>query len=466
MKNYQGLLLLILFALNAKAKILLPSIFSDNMVMQQNSKVAIWGKAKANAAVTMTTSWNNKKYITRSDAKGEWKLSVISTKAGGPYSIIINDGNPLVLKNILLGEVWLCSGQSNMGMPVKGYPNQPVLNSTDILLDCDNPQIRIIRYETSMSKTPQYDCTSTSWQLPNPTNVSEFSAVGYQFAQILQRKLKIPVGVIMSAVGGTRIEAWMSENSLQSFPEVKIPGLSDTSNITKNTPTVLFNAMIKPFSGYTLKGIIWYQGEANRDNPQIYDKLMGAMVSEWRQLWNSGKLPFYYVQIAPFTYKDRVGSASLLREAQAKASLQIPNSGMVVSMDVGEENSIHPRDKTTISKRLANWALANDYGMNGLPFASPVYKSHTINKNGIVISFDNAPNGLTSLNKAINAFEIAGSDKVFYPATAKVTGKGVLVQNDLVEEPVAVRYGFKDWVVGDLFNTEGLPVAPFRTDNW
>jgi sialate O-acetylesterase len=262
------------------------------------------------------------------------------------------------------------------------------------------------------------------------------------------------------------IEAWMTENSLKDFPGINIPAISSTAKIVKNDPAVLFNAMINPFLGYGIKGVIWYQGEQNRSNHHIYDQLMVSMVKEWRTLWNRDEFPFYYVQIAPFNYKDKIGPANFLREAQLKASTQIPNSGMVVSMDVGTENFIHPPDKTTISKRLANWALANNYGMKGLSFASPVYKSLMIDKNLATVSFENAANGLSSFGRPIAAFEVAGADKIFYPANAKITGAGVVVQSDQVEVPVAVRYAFKDWVIGDLFNTEGFPASPFRTDSW
>ena len=449
----------------AHARVILPSIFSDNMVLQQKDEVPLWGKAAPRKAISIITSWNNKKYTVVSDSEGAWRIKVTTPTAGGPYTIIFSDGEKLTLQNILIGEVWICSGQSNMEMPVKGFGNQPILGSSDILFDADNSQIRLIRFERAMSRTPQADGHSTSWQVSDAESAREFSAVGYQFAQMLQRKLKVPVGMIMSTWGGTKIEAWMSESSLKAFPDISIPALNDTARIIKNDPTVLFNAMIHPFLGYGVKGVLWYQGEQNRSNPQLYDRLMVAMVNEWRGRWNRD-FPFYYVQIAPFKYKDTIGPANLLREAQLKASTLIPNAGMVVTMDVGAEHFIHPPDKTTIARRLAYWAMANTYGMKGLPFASPVFKSMTIDNGAAIISFHYAENGLTSFGKALSAFEIAGEDKVFYPATARITGRGVVVQSDGVKKPVAVRYAFKDWVEGDLFNTEGLPASPFRTDHW
>lgn len=449
-----------------RAEVKLPGIFSDNMVLQQKDNVDIWGKTAKNKVVIISTSWNNKTYKSTSDEDGDFRIKVLTPEAGGPYTITLDDGDKRVLKNILIGEVWVCSGQSNMEMPVKGFKNQPILNSTDILLEADNPQIRLIRYEKALTRTSQFDCKSTFWEVSNIKSAGDFSAVGYQFAQILQRKLNVPIGVIMSTWGGTKIEAWMTERGLKEFPEIRIPSISDPAPVIKNDPAVLFNAMINPFLGYGIKGVIWYQGEANRSNSEIYDRLMVSMVKEWRSLWNRGDFPFYYVQIAPFKYDNKTKPASLLREAQFKASKEIPNSGMVVTMDVGEENFIHAADKTTVSKRLGYWAMANTYGMKGLPHASPVYKSMELDNDVLKLTFEHAANGLTSFGKRLAAFEVAGEDKIFYPATAKISGPGITLQSDSVKRPVAVRYAFKNWAVGDVFNTEGLPLSPFRTDNW
>jgi sialate O-acetylesterase len=455
---------MLLVSVNVSARVVLPSIFSDNMVLQQKDQVNIWGKAAVHKTVSITTSWNKKKYSVHSDKQGNWKTKISTPSAGGPYTITFSDGESLTLQNILIGEVWVCSGQSNMEMPVEGFKNQPILHSNDILMEADNPQIRLFRLERAASTTPLKDCKTSSWQESNPETVKKFSALGYQYAKLLQGRLKVPVGIIGTYWGGTMVEAWMSENSLQAFPQIRVP--KDTAGTGKNTPAVLFNAMINPLVGYGIKGVIWYQGEQNRVNPGIYDQLLPAMVKEWRTLWKQGEWPFYYVQIAPYRYNDKLGPAAPVREAQLKAMNQIPNSGMVVTMDVGEEKLIHPSDKTTISKRLAYWALSNTYGRKGLAYASPVYQSMKITGDTVTIRFDHAANGLTSFGKELSAFEIAANDQVFYPATAKITGEGIRVYSTQVKGPVAVRYAYKDWVVGDLFNIEGLPVAPFRTDNW
>ena len=457
---------LLILSGQAFARVILPSVIDNNMVLQQNARVPLWGKAKPNARVTVITSWNNKLYTVWAKNDSTWRVFVQTPKAGGPYEVSFNDGQLLKLKNILIGEVWICSGQSNMEMPVKGFGNQPILNSNDILMDAENPQIRLFRLERALTRQPQANCKATPWQEADAESVKNFSAVGYQYAKLLQARLKVPVGIIMSVWGGTMIEAWMDKASINNFPEVKIP--ADTARINKNDPTVLFNAMINPFVGYGIKGVIWYQGEQNRINYQIYDKLMVSMVKEWRKLWEMGDWPFYYVQIAPYTYtlKDKQGLAPYLREAQLKAMSEIPNAGMVVTMDVGSERVIHPPDKLPVSKRLAYWALANTYGKKGINYLSPVYKSIKITGDNAYINFNYTPNGLTTFGKELLAFEIAGNDKVFCPAQAKISGNGIIVSSENVKTPVAVRYAFKDWVVGDVYNTEGLPLAPFRTDDW
>jgi sialate O-acetylesterase len=463
MKKIGILLLLVVFGLKSSAKVSLPAIFGNGMVLQQLSKVKVWGKAKNNSSVHITTSWNTKVYITKADASGNWATSIATPAAGGPYSITFNDGEGFKLSDILIGEVWLCSGQSNMEMPVKGFGNQPVLNSNEILMDADDPNIRLFRVNKNMSKVPLSDLDN-KWEYSNSATVKEFSAVGYQFARILQQKLKVPVGIIQSAYGGTDIEAWMTKESLVGFNDFKIP--ADTAKIGKNNPAVLFNAMLKPIVGFNIKGVIWYQGENNRVNPLTYDKKMEAMVKDWRQQWGIGEWPFYYVQIAPNVYKDMLENIRLLYEAQARAVTLIPNSGMVVSVDAGSLTTIHPADKTIISKRLAYWALGKTYGRAGLSYISPTFKSLKITADKAIVDFNDTPTGLTAFDQKLISFEIAGEDKVFYPGDAVIVGKTVVVKNEQVKNPVAVRYAFKDHSFGNLYSVEGLPVTPFRTNGW
>ncbi|HEY4289430.1 MAG TPA: sialate O-acetylesterase [Puia sp.] len=453
-------------SLSAWAEVELPAVIADSMVLQQKAEVALWGTAKSRSKVTVIPSWSNKPYSVISDADGKWRVLVTTPAAGGPYTISFDDGKKRVLKNILIGEVWICSGQSNMEMPVKGFINQPVLHSGEILMDSRNPQIRLFRLERALSRKPGSNCKATSWEEAGPMSVKEFSAVGYQYAKILQEKLKVPVGMIMTTWGGTVIEAWMNKHSLAAFPDIKVLTETDTTKINKNEPAVLFNAMINPLVGYGIKGVIWYQGEQNRVNPQIYDRLMAGMVKEWREIWKCGDWPFYYVQIASYGYNDKLGPAAPLREAQQKALSEIPHSGMAVSIDAGEEKSIHPANKTVISQRLAYWALANTYEWVGLPYASPFFKSMKIRRDTVMVALDNVVNGLTSFGKPIEAFELAGEDKRFFPARARIVSRGIQLLSDSVKMPVAVRYAYKDWVKAELYNTEGLPVAPFRTDSW
>lgn len=465
MLNYFKLFLVVclLSAQPTKALVTLPAIFGDHMVLQQQANVKVWGTAKPNVNVVVSPSWSAKVYTIKSDRNGAWRAYLATPAAGGPYTISFIDGTKLVLSDVLIGEVWLCSGQSNMEMPVKGFANQPILNSNDILLDAEEPGVRLFRIEKNMSRIP-LTALSTSWQHTNAASVREFSAVGYQFARILQQRLKVPVGIIQCAYGGTDIEAWMTKQSLVGFNDFKNP--PDTAKIVKNDPAVLFNAMLNPIIGFNIKGVIWYQGENNRVNPLTYADKMAAMVNDWRSKWAIGNWPFYYVQIAPNVYKDHSENIPLLYESQARAMQLIPNSGMVVSVDAGSQTTIHPPNKTIIAKRLSYWALAKTYGKTGISFVGPRYASLKISDDKAILSFEEISLGLTAYDQKLISFEVAGEDKVFHPADAVISGKTVVVKSTAVKNPVAVRYAFKDRAVGNLYNVEGLPLAPFRTDNW
>ena len=449
----------------ASAKVILPAVIDHNMVLQQKTNAALWGKARPAAKVKVTTSWNGKSYTVQAGKDSLWRVSVSTPAAGGPFSITFDDGEKLVLKNILIGEVWVCSGQSNMAMPVKGFRNQPVEGSNDLLLNAKNPKIRLFQVTRQLSDQALYDANARRWEEADVEGVSEMSAVGYLFARIIQERLDVPVGIILTAWGGTRIEAWTSASGLQPFSSVKIPVPGDGAKLNQNSPAVLYNAMVNPIAGFGIKGVLWYQGEANRKNHEEYPQLMQAMVADWRKRWNCGEWPFYYVQVAPFKYDNDKRSA-YLREAQLRALKLIPNSAMAVTADVGKEASIHPPDKMTVARRLAYCALARDYGIGQLSFQGPVYKSMKISKDTVDLTFDHAPNGLYAGAKDLTLFEIAGEDKVFHPAEAKITQTGIRVYSEQVKTPVAVRYAFKDWFTGELFNTEGLPASSFRTDNW
>ena len=462
------LLLALLSALLVQAQIKVASILGDNMVLQRNSEVKLWGKSKPNDNLTIKVGWNKLTLKTVSNADGKWLVKVKTSEVGGPYIITIASGKEkLTLNNILLGEVWLCSGQSNMEMPLKGFGDQPVLGVNDALVDAENDNIRLFTVKKSASDTPQDTC-SGMWDVANAKSVGQFSAVGYFYARELQRKLNVPVGMICSSWGGTRIESWMSSQAINNFPisKAKTPIKKEGD---PSQPSRLFNGMIHPILNFTIKGAIWYQGETNRFNANEYTDLMTAMVNNWRTDFGLEQFPFYFVQIAPYSYGDNNGLISAyLREAQMKASLKIPNSGMVSTVDIGEEKSIHPSEKLTVAKRLTYWALSETYNKKGIAFQNPLYKMAVAQDSMMVITFDNAENGLTSYGKELSNFEIAGDNKVFYPAKASIVKKQLQVGCSEVKKPIAVRYGFCNYPQGKgfLYNTAGLPIPPFRSDDW
>ncbi len=464
--SMMAILLVIVFSVSqAFAEIKLPSVFCDNMVLQQQTQAAIWGKASKNSTVSVSTSWNGKSYSAKASADGSWKVKVTTPKAGGPYEITVSDGKALKLKNVLIGEVWVCSGQSNMEMPVKGFKNQPVIGSSDAIAFSSNPNIRLFSVKRATSLDPLDDFTGT-WQLCEPENVADFSATAYYFGLMLNKTLNVPIGLINTSWGGTRIEPWISEMGCKNFDWVKLPEKKPVENLSPQTPTVLFNAMINPIVGYGIRGAIWYQGESNRNEPKEYQKLMPGLIENWRSVWGIGEFPFYFVQIAPFDYGPSGLSSAYLREAQLKASTTIPNIGMACIMDIAEKDCIHPANKEIGSKRLALLALSQTYGIKGIVCQSPVLKEMKVTEGVVKLTFDNVPNGLTSYGKELANFEVAGANKRFSPAKAFITGAGITVFSAAVAEPVAVRYAFKDFVVGDLFSTDGLPVSSFRTDDW
>ncbi len=459
------ILILFLFSTGLKAEIKLPAIFGDDMVLQQQTDAAIWGKASANKGVKVTTSWNNKSYSAKADADGNWKVKVQTPVAGGPYSISISDGKTLKLNNVLIGEVWVCSGQSNMEMPMKGFYNQPILGGHEAIATSKNESIRLFTVKKDKSLTEKDDFEG-SWLECEPGNVVDFSATGYFFGRMLQQVLDVPVGLICSSWGGTRIEPWMSESGIKNFDWVKQPDKNMTGEYSQQTPTVLFNAMISPMVGYGIRGAIWYQGESNRNEPKEYFKLMPGLADNWRAEWGVGDFSFYYVQIAPFNYGTSGLNSAYLREAQLKAADETTNFGMACIMDTGEEFCIHPAHKKAAGERLAYLALAKTYGQEGIEYSGPVLKDMKIDGSLVKLSFDHAKNGLTTFGAPLEHFTIAGENKRFVPANAAITRDGITVSSPLVEKPVAVRYAFDDFVVGELFNIEGLPASSFRTDDW
>jgi sialate O-acetylesterase len=455
-----------------KAEIKLPAIVSSNMVLQRNTTIEIWGWADANEKIELTTSWLEKTHNITTDKDGNWKIEIKTTNSKQAQKITLKSKNSnIVLENILFGEVWLCSGQSNMQQPIKGFNGQPTFGSLEAVVSSYNPNLRLFTVGRKASKTPLKNVKKhTKWQEASTKNVPNFSAIGYFFGQQLQKILDVPVGLIHTSWGGSSVEAWMSKEVISQYQKVNLEKI-DITKQPNQKPTLLFNAMIHPIVKYKIKGTLWYQGEANRAKPNEYKKLFPAMVKDWRTRFNIGDFPFYYVQIAPFSYdrnkpkEQRVNSA-FIREAQLHCLDLIPNSGIAIAMDIGDEFSIHPPKKKEVADRLLYNALNKTYGYKNINYASPIYDSFKIQKNNIKLSFKNLKNGLYSYKK-LDGFEIAGADKVFYPAEAKIVNRNkVVVKSDKVKNPVAVRYAWKNWFTGSLYGTNLLPVSSFRTDNW
>ncbi len=453
------------------AKVQLPSFFSDGMVLQQQTNAAVWGWAKQNAAIKIITSWNKTSYAAIADGNGKWMMKITTPLAGGPYSISISDGDPVMIKNILIGEVWLCSGQSNMEMPMKGFKDQPIIGSNDAIFNSANDQIRIYTVPRAVERFAKDTSKNAAWKNASPENISNFSATAYYFGKLLQQQLKVPVALINVSYGGSPAEAFMSGESLKLFPEIIVPSATGTEKLNNKNAATLYNGMIHPVMGFTIKGCLWYQGESNYERPDQYEKLFAAMVQLWRSEWGQGNFPFYFAQIAPYTYnyagnKTEKMNSAYLRDAQRKAAAAIPNSGIVVLMDAGEDKSIHPANKEVVGKRFAYLALGDTYLFKGFAFQSPAYDSLIVKDSMATIKFKFAPNGLTSFGKPITQFEMAGADKIFYAAQAIIKNGTLQLTSPQVLNPVAVRYAFKDFINGELFSTEGFPVSSFRTDDW
>jgi sialate O-acetylesterase len=483
------------------AQIKLPALVSDNMVLQRNAAINLWGWASPNEKISILLEWQNMPVETTADLDGNWNV-VAKTPQGSEkaYTIILEGKNKITLHNILIGEVWLCSGQSNMFFPV-GREEKTwktgVLNYEEEIEKANYPAIRLFTVALDAAPKPLNDVKG-NWKICAPNTVNTFSAVGYFFGRNLYQNLKIPIGLISSSWGGTKAEAWTAEQVLQENPDFspilehnamlekeyytdlaayysnirkqklgKDPELSKTifKKPTKESinkaPFVLYNAMLHPLLNFTIKGVIWYQGESNAERAYQYRSLFPAMIKNWRTDWKQGDFPFYYVQIAPHH-----GQNAEIREAQLMALKTVSNTGMVVTTDIGDAKNIHPIDKQTVGKRLSLIARAKTYNEPGLVYSGPIYNHIKINRQRIQIYFDYADSGLTKKGEQLTEFEIAGEDRVFYPAEAEIQGKTVVVFSSKVKKPLAVRFAWKATPEANLFNKENLPASPFRTDDW
>ena len=478
-------------AFSAHADLKLAAIFGDNMVLQQQMAVPVWGWASPNADVTVKFSSQKKK--TRADANGKWLVKLGKLKASSipeDLAVEVTETPEMTsfktFTNILVGEVWLASGQSNMEKPIGKQPGQkPTFNAEAELAAANYPGIRIFQVEKILSATPREDLEKfNGWRECNSNSLDSihFSAAAYFFGREIHTNLNVPVGLIESSWGGTRIEPWTPPvgfekiPALAKFAENKI---TNTNKISNARPMVIYNAMIAPLAGFAMRGAVWYQGESNLmgtnadNNYREYADMMSALVGGWRQIWGEGNFPFYFVQIAPFKYYggkiSRANSPEMLPEfwtLQSHAAQQIKNTGMVVTTDLVDNlDDIHPRDKTTVGHRLALLALDETYGKE-VESSGPVFRKAKFNGGKAVLKFDETDGGLVSKDgKPLTWFTIAGADGKFVPADAKIVGDTVEVSAAGIEKPVAVRFAWDETAQPNLFNQAGLPVEPFRTDH-
>ena len=460
-------------AFGASAKVVLPKVLGSNMVLQQNADVNLWGKADADAKVTVKVSWDKAKIKTKADENGNWAVKV-ATPAGSfdKYTISISDGEEIVLENVMIGDVWITSGQSNMEMPVRGWDRQPVENAKDYILSAAKyaDQIRMFTVPRARSyNEDKEDCVGGEWFCAAPKSVAEMSAVAYLFAYNLVGKVDFPIGIITSNWGGTRIESWMPMKALEDV--LSKEQLEHKHKIHSIKPSELYCAMIAPIRKYNARGFLWYQGCSNLGDIDHYDIMQARMVQQWREDWGDteNKMPFYFTMIAPHSYgNSRAIAYPLFVECQQRALANIPNCAMAATTDTGEEVCIHPAKKNEVGERMAAFALRDLYGQGGVDVVAPTYESMRVDKNTAIVTLKNVGVGIQpGYGKWVKGFEVAGADKVFHPANAHVSGHRELrVWSDKVQEPVAVRYAFRNYIPCDLTNIIGIPVPPFRTDNW
>ena len=483
------ILLCIALSLQLNARLQMGPLFGSGMVLQQQQQVNIWGWAEPDARVSIRSSWGAKAVAT-ADTQGKWRTTLQTPAATfEPQQLTVKSGrDKAVLTNVLIGEVWFASGQSNMEMPLKGFASCPTEGSNEAIAQSGKYKGKI--HFVTVPSMPQVEPTDTItvvWEDCTPQTARNFCAAAYFFGINVQETLNCPVGLINSSLGATRVEGWTPRELLQGYSDVNLlpdemqritnhiaerKKQDNLYNVSRELPLVFYNGMIHPFVGYNLKGFLWYQGEANVDYQcEDYAQRLANMVREWRQRWGMGDLPFYTVEICPFEYwwvKPPV-KACALREQQFKAQSLLPNIGMVCTNDLVKDYEywqIHPCMKKEVGDRLALWALHKAYGIEGIECESPYFQSMEIKDGKAIITLAHADEGLNR-NVRIEGFEICGSDSVFHKAAyVGTSGNRVTVQSPEVKEPVAVRYCYKPFQVGNLKSNYGLPVIPFRTDDF
>lgn len=508
MKFHPAFLALFIATLSPlSAAVRLPSLFSDHMVLQREVEAPVWGWADPGEEVTVRIA--NQQKSTKADANGKWSTKLEKLIGTGPQTMSVKASNEIIIRDVLIGEVWLASGQSNMAMNVSG-----VNNAKQEIANAKFPEIRMFSVERKTAETPQAECGG-KWQVCSPETVAKFSATATFFGRDLHRTLKVPVGLIDASWGGTPIESWTSLEAQKSLPalepmieswrkkaatpfdeaqakirdaklmeawkkkvaEAKATGVRPpkqprpiaSPQADTRRPANLFNSMIAPLAPYAIRGAIWYQGEANAGaKAKLYTEQLPLLIRDWRKLWSQGDFHFASVQLPAYQEPtDDPGAASpwaLIREAMLK-SRSLPNTGTAIVIDTGEATNIHPKDKQTVGKRLALWARANVYGEK-IPSSGPLPAGHEIKNDTIILKFTHTDDGLKSKDAELKGFAIAGEDRKWVWATARIEGDLVMVSSPEVKSPVAVRYAWADNPTAPLINGAGLPASPFRTDDW
>jgi sialate O-acetylesterase len=494
----------------ARAEVKLPSLFSEKMVLQAGAKDPVWGMAAPNEKVTVTLG--SARANTTADASGRWKAEIGPLEPGGPFEMRVAGSNTIVIHNVLVGQVWVCSGQSNMEFNVARANNgweSGVYGAKEVVASANYPMVRMFTVVKTVAGKPQTEVAG-QWEATSPETVAHFSAVGYFFGLNLQKSLHEPIGLIHTSWGGTPAESWTTHATLksnpafadilerwqkeyQAYPEAMEQygaALRDWEQASKQAeeagkpmppaprlppdprnspwrPSSLYNAMIAPLIPYRIEGAIWYQGESNANRAAQYSKLFPAMIEDWRHMWGEGDFPFLFVQLAGYQNVHPPYDWPLLREAQLK-TLSLPNTAMAVAIDIGNPADIHPRNKQEVGRRLALAAQAVAYNQK-LAYSGPLYSSMEVEGNKIRLHFTHLGGGLVAGGTApehLEGFEIAGADHKFVGASARIEGDTIVVESGSVEQPLAVRYGWQSYPICNLYNQAGLPASPFRTDDW
>jgi sialate O-acetylesterase len=493
----------LLAAASASADVRLPSVIGDHMVLQQGTSAPIWGWAEPGETVTVTLG-PCKASATACD-RGKWMVNLDAMESGGPHRMTVRGKNTITLEDVLVGEVWVCSGQSNMQWPVSASTN-----AEEEIAAADYPRLRLFTVARKTADAPRDDCEG-SWAACTPETVPGFSAVAYFFGRYLHKELDVPVGLVNTSWGGTPAEAWTSLDAQQGVPELeptlarwnqqisqydpqaaqqryekaleawkqaadkakpegkpapRRPRAPSNPADSPHRPASLYNGMIAPLIPFAIRGAIWYQGESNASRAEQYLTLFPAMIRNWRDKWGQGDFPFLFVQLAPYRYGNAdPRNCAELREAQRLTLETVPNTGMAVTTDIGNVQDIHPKNKQDVGRRLALWALAKTYGQD-LVYSGPLYESMSVEGDKIRVRFTHTGGGLVAKGGPLTHFTIAGKDGEFVPATATIEGETVVVHSDQVSDPVAVRFGWRDDAEPHLFNEAGLPASPFRTDEF